>query len=425
MQPEAAYWALLTGEGQQAARALADLVDAWHGAGNRSVRGLFEQAPEALAMLLGLNDEALAPLLALRPRVPQTVRLMEKLGREGVDLVTWWERRYPRVLKGSLGGTAPPVLWYAGSLDLLAGRPVAVFGGRDAGAEAIEFARALAAAVAGQGHPVITGVARVIERATLEAVLGADGTAIVVLGQGIARAQPDLRRLGPRIQDGKLLVLARLAPEVAWQPWLEESRGTLAVALAERVAVAQVSEGGGTWATVQAACRLGRPLYVRQSEAEAHMTLVAQGGIAVPWPGEQDELVRLALPAPVRQLREAAAPSRAEAGLPETDGPAMETDREARAAADEQPDAAEIDNLEEALLRYLQRARRRAIGKGALLQVFPVREAALDRALVALITGGRVVQRPHRSGAGYAAVRDGQPEIGPSAFQMSLFGQEE
>lgn len=416
MQSEAAYWALLTGEEPWQV----ELLGAWHGAGNRSLRGLFEEAPQALAMLLGLPEEALTPLLAVRTRVPRTASLLDRLGREGVDLVTRWERRYPRALKTALGDGAPPALWHAGPLDLLGQGPVAVFGARDAGPDAVAFARALAVGLAGRGRPVITGVARAIERATLEAALGAGGAGIVMLGQGIARAQPDLRRLQAQIAAGRLLVLSGMAPEAPWQPWIEGARGALAAALAERAAVAQVSEGGGTWATVQAAIGLGRPLYVRESEDDTHRALLAGGALSLPWPAEPDELVALLLPAD-RQPRGAAA--------------AQGQDGEVQSAAEagEQPGgraeevtpsgAGGAPALQEALLRYLQRSRRRATGKGTLLQMFPVGERELDRALLALIADGSVTERPHRSGAQYSALPEGKR--GQGAFQPSLFGQQE
>jgi hypothetical protein len=42
-----------------------------------------------------------------------------------------------------------------------------------------------------------------------------------------------------------------------------------------------------------------------------------------------------------------------------------------------------------------------------------------------LIAAGRVVERPHRAGARYAAVRAGEAAAVQSGFQLSLFGQEE
>jgi hypothetical protein len=76
------------------------------------------------------------------------------------------------------------------------------------------------------------------------------------------------------------------------------------------------------------------------------------------------------------------------------------------------------------VIRLLQR-RRGTIGKGALLLALAVPEAALDRALAALIAQGKVAQRPHRTGIGYEAVKNGDDDRRETGFQLSLFGQEE
>ena len=81
--------------------------------------------------------------------------------------------------------------------------------------------------------------------------------------------------------------------------------------------------------------------------------------------------------------------------------------------------------LEAALLRYLQRHRRRVTSKGLLLQALPAEERVLDQALTALIAAGQVAEHAHRTGVGYApAPQDGSREEG-SNFQLSLFGQSE
>ena len=104
-----------------------------------------------------------------------------------------------------------------------------------------------------------------------------------MLGQGIARALPDLRRLVPRLREGQLLLLSRVHPEAPWQPALEEGRGAVVVALAERVVVVHAGLTGGTWEVAQQALRYGRPLFVRESPAEGNRALLEQGALPFAW----------------------------------------------------------------------------------------------------------------------------------------------
>ncbi|MDB5075618.1 MAG: putative processing protein, partial [Chloroflexi bacterium] len=239
MHPEAVYWALLSDHPLEDDAAIAGLLAAWHAKGKRSVHDLFEQDPGSLAEILGIPESALAPMVRLRPRLPQAHRLIDRLVRDGVELVTIWERRYPQQLRSLLGEAVPMVLWHLGPLKLLDGDPVAILGSRDVPQEALSFARQVGGGVARAGRPVLTGVARAVERAALEAALRVEGgTAVALLAQGIARAMPELRHWQGAIRGNRLLVAGVLHPEAAWQPWHESLRGVIGVGLAERVVVA-------------------------------------------------------------------------------------------------------------------------------------------------------------------------------------------
>ena len=191
MGPEAAYWAVLTGAAEPGSP-LAGLIEGWLAAGNRSARELFELHPEMLAATLGRPVEELTALLALRARLPQAQRLLDRLGRAGVDLLPRWDRRYPRALRVLADERHEAVLWYAGSLDLLEQDPVAIAGPRDVGPEGRDFARAVAGAVAGQGHAVLGGLAQTVERVAME------GAMVRERGGTSRRARPGDRKGAPR-----------------------------------------------------------------------------------------------------------------------------------------------------------------------------------------------------------------------------------
>ena len=502
MGPEAAYWAVLTGAASEPGSPLAELIEGWLAAGNRSARELFELRPEMLAAALGRPIEELASLLALRTRLPQAQRLLDRLGRAGVDLLPRWDRRYPRALRALADERHEAVLWYAGSLDLLEQDPVAIAGPRDVEVEGRDFARAVAGAVAGQGHAVLGGLAQTVERVAMEgAMVRERGGTIAVLGQGIARALPDLLRLQGELRAGRLLVISRLPLEVAWQPGYEAERARTAIGLMGRLVLAQAEAGDGSWQLAQAALRAGRIVLVRATGTEACESLLAQGAMPIAWPARGDEALAaeaLRLPEvrsprgrePVRSTEadhregypaaqptgsdaaddrgsEAAAapkprrkgggrdsgtatvdpaipPAPAAARARQRNGPAPSHPQAPAPTAMATEPASVLETeaayapglgswkddvlepgppLEEALLRYLRRHRRRVIGKGLILQALPAAEWAIDRALAALIASGQVAERGHRTGVGYAlATPDGAGDGGGN-FQLSLFGQ--
>jgi len=506
MGPEAAYWAALTSAAAEPGSSLAGLIDRWLAAGNRSARELFELHPEMLAAALGRPIEDLAALLALRARLPQAQRLLDRLGRAGVDLLPRWDRRYPRALRVLADERHEAVLWYAGALDLLEQDPVAVAGPRDVGAEGRDFARALAGAVASQGRAVLGGLAQTVERVAMEgAMVRERGGGIAVLGQGIARALPDLLRLQGELRAGRLLVISRLPLEAAWQPAYEPERGRTAIGLMARLVLAQAEAGDGSWQLAQAALQAGRIVLVRATGTEACESLLAQGAMPIAWPAQSEEALAaeaLRLPEvrrprgrePVRSTetghREgytaaqptgsdaaddrgsevAAAPKprrKAEArgsGTATVDPaiPPAPATAEARSRARQRNGSApahsqapaptamatepgsvlekdeayvpglgswgdEVSDpgppLEETLLRYLRRHRRRVTSKGLLLQALPAEEWAIDQALATLIAAGQVAEHGHRTGVGYAPAAPDGTSDGGGSFQLSLFGQ--
>jgi hypothetical protein len=244
--------------------------------------------------------------------------------------------------------------------------------------------------------------------------------------------------------------------------------------------VAHAGVTGGAWGAAQQALRRGRSLYVLQAETDGNRILLENGACALEWPCADPDLLLTVLGKPAGQaesgllLRERPAgqnlvvAAAAGTGVVPTDqasvigerhGTALPAEAESSStgarvrrkrtrpavplpeqqagdALDTASGPVEIgltpgstcppspsgSDLEEAVLHYLRHTRRKATGKGALLQVFPVSEALLDRALAALIAGGQVVEQVGRAGASYAAAA---LPARAGGFQLSLFGQQE
>jgi predicted Rossmann fold nucleotide-binding protein DprA/Smf involved in DNA uptake len=472
MHPEAAYWTLLSGHPPEDEAAIARLLAAWHARGKRSINDLFERDPDAVADLIGVSVEALAPLLRLRSRLTQAHRLVDRLARDDVELVTIWERRYPKRLKDLLGDAAPLALWHAGALKLLDAAPVALLGSRESPVEALDFAHQLGAGLARAGRPVLTGMSRAVERAALESALRTEGgTAVVILGQGIARAMADLRHWQPAIRGNRLLVASLLHPEAAWQPWLESLRGLVTIGLADKVVVAHARAGEDVWETAQQALTFEHDVFIHDgvdgelerlgaislpdgkhaagtvigvqpllglaavetappapepdTEIESTSTQAAMAGDPLPPVASFERPSNGAAPiddwtpeapAPEFQLLPPPAPAaRSVARQRGTVEPSLET--LARMPLDRETP------LETVLLTLLARGKK-AIGKGTLLLALGVDEATLDEALAALISAREIVQRPARGGIGYSLVDPTRVDRTTSAFQPSLFGKE-
>jgi DNA processing protein len=470
VHPEAAYWTLLSGHAPEDEAAIGRLLAAWHARGKRSVNDLFERDVDALSATIGVPVEALAPLVKLRPRLTQAHRLVDRLARDEVELVTIWERRYPKRLKELLGDGAPLALWHAGALKLLDDEPVALLGSRESPVEALDFAHHLGAGLARAGRPVMTGMSRAVERAALDSALRSEGgAAIIILGQGIARVMPELRHWQPAIRGNRLLVASLLHPDAAWQPWLESLRGLVTIGLADKVVVAHARPGEDVWDTAEQALKFDHDVFIHDGaggglerlgaislpdgkQAAATITgvqpLLGLGVTGTP-PAMPEPDIAAAPPSFIaitdgdQPSTHAATPPNGTVlpadGVPEAVPPAFQlltppphTPR--RAVRERAPNNPLFDvpapmpldretPLETVLLTLLARGKK-AIGKGTLLLALNVDEATLDAALAALIGSRQIVQRRSRGQIGYALADPDQVNSAPSAFQPSLFGEE-
>src|SRR5437762_11841490 len=101
------------------------------------------------------------------------------------ELIAWDDADYPRALLDI--ADAPPVLFHVGRRELLNHPSVAIVGSRNATPQGIENARAFAAAIAGAGITVVSGLAVGIDAAAHAGALAHDASTIAVVGTGLDR----------------------------------------------------------------------------------------------------------------------------------------------------------------------------------------------------------------------------------------------
>jgi DNA processing protein len=156
---------------------------------------------------------------------------------------------------------SPPTVRVAGRLPSLE-RAVAIVGTRAADPEALDFAEALAAALAKAGCVVISGGARGVDAAAHRGALGAGGRTVAVLGTGLDVAYPPQHGplFGRIAADGALLTEAADGAAPLRGRFLR--RNALLAALAKVVVVVQAPRRSGALSTASHGTSLGRPVLV-------------------------------------------------------------------------------------------------------------------------------------------------------------------
>lgn len=214
---------------------------------------------------------------------------------------------YPALL-GAIE-SAPPILLYRGDIALAAKPCVAMVGARNASAAAVKLARDFAAALAGEGFTVVSGLARGIDGACHEGALPAT---IGVIASGIDIAYPPQHKdLQERIAtDGMLLAEQRPGTEPRGSHF--PSRNRIIAGLAAGTLVVEAAPKSGSLITARLAGEAGREVMAIPGsplEARSHgcNQLIRDGAVLVQSPEDVIELLSTFDGAPRSTFREPAA----------------------------------------------------------------------------------------------------------------------
>lgn len=204
---------------------------------------LLHQPPSVVAEAAQVDDEQAARICALLDAATAFAFEQERLADGGIELVSALDPAFPTSLRERLGAACPTFLLVAGPAEWLGQPMLGVVGSRDASPDALSTA-AQAATVANEaGWPVVSGMARGVDQAAMEAA----GRAVGVPAEGILRAarNADVRR---RVHVRELCLASPYAPNAPFTAGLATGRNKLIYALAQVTLVVTAEQGkGGTW----------------------------------------------------------------------------------------------------------------------------------------------------------------------------------
>jgi len=129
-----------------------------------------------------LDQRAIESLVSTRATLDLDTE-MELLARDGIDVITIPESRYPRLLAQI--PAPPPVIYMRGTLVPEDDVAVAIVGTRRFTAYGREVTSRLASELAEMGVTIVSGLARGIDGFAHQAALRAGGRTIAVLGSGV------------------------------------------------------------------------------------------------------------------------------------------------------------------------------------------------------------------------------------------------
>lgn len=245
-----------------------------------TLRDLMKMDAEDLVEHYGLSSEQAA---YLRGDQDAAQRLAEILEEHAIRTALRGDEFYPPRLESVLADKAPPVLFLAGSPELLSRRGMGFSGARNASEEGLRRTEELAAVLAGRGFLVVSGHAPGVDEAAHRAALEAGGATAFVLPEGILHFRPR-PSLAEFMSEDRYVVIAEFPPKMPWSISNAMQRNRTICGLAEALIVVEAGQTGGTWEAGLEALKLGTPLFVLDFDdpppsALGNASLIKKGGV--------------------------------------------------------------------------------------------------------------------------------------------------
>src|SRR5437588_4264793 len=185
---ERACWILLTFESRLPKRIINEVIAVWCLQLGRTLQEFFAASSQEWSNTFQLKVGMIEKLEQAKEKLGEQALLVEQLSHDHIYLLTVLDDKYPKMLRLSLApDRRPPVLFYAGDLQILELTTIAIIGSRHAEGESLAFTREVAQYLAEQGANVISGNARGVDRAAFEGAISSCGCTTVALPHGILK----------------------------------------------------------------------------------------------------------------------------------------------------------------------------------------------------------------------------------------------
>ncbi|ADK80682.1 DNA-processing protein DprA [Sediminispirochaeta smaragdinae] len=203
-------------------------------------------------------------LLNIEKDIEEVIQGVKALG---ASIISYWDSRYPVLLREIYD---PPYLLYLrGSLPAPADPAVAVVGTRKDDPSSIAAAFSFSAELALSSVPVVSGLARGIDRAAHEGALSGGGYTLAVLGSGVDRIYPEAHhRLAERILAEGGGLVSEYPPGTAPLRFHFPARNRIISGICRSTVVIAAPTKSGALITADYALEQGRDLFVHRCGVE-------------------------------------------------------------------------------------------------------------------------------------------------------------
>ncbi len=207
---------------------------------------------------------------------------LDDLMRKGIGVITQFDADYPVLLKRKLKRKMPPVLFFAGNIELAKKIGIAVVGSRNVDQEGMDFTKRLVEKAAQERLIVYSGGAKGVDSISENAAINA-GSAVVSFISDSLFAKIKKGDILNHIMQGKMLLLSDVKPDAGFSAARAMNRNKYIYAASYGAfVVASDYNKGGTWAGATEAIRNNwtKVLVWAHEGYEGNLKLIEKGAIS-------------------------------------------------------------------------------------------------------------------------------------------------
>lgn len=196
---------------------------------------------------LHYSDNQKERMAALCLRGAQVALELDDLQKKGIYIVTLFDDNYPILLRRKLKRKSPPVLFYAGNLELAKKIGIAVAGSRNVDDEGMEFTRSLVEKASKDRLIVYSGGAKGVDTISETTALHSQSAVVSFVADSLLN-KIKKREVTQNIADGKLLLFSDVKPDAGFSAARAMNRNKYIYASAYGAFIVESDyKKGGTW----------------------------------------------------------------------------------------------------------------------------------------------------------------------------------
>lgn len=239
---------------------------------------LLELNEDEIKNMLNLNEEEAKRIYQLLGRGAFLAIELEDMNKRGIYTLCRGDKFYPKLIKQKLKDIAPPVIFYAGNLELLNNPSIGMVGSRNIDEEILKNTILISEKAVKEGITVVSGGAKGVDSTSETAAYNVGGNYVSFICDSLT-GRIKKKEIRERLETGRCLYLTVDSPSLPFSAWRAMARNKYIYSLAKATFILNSDyQKGGTWEGAVESLKKGLSLnYVINSGNKGNSALIDKG----------------------------------------------------------------------------------------------------------------------------------------------------